>query len=38
MRQTAIFLFDVVRGLLAIAVTLGLAALIIGLLMRAATL
>jgi hypothetical protein len=37
MRQTALFLFDVVRGLLAIAVTLGMAALIIGLLMRAAT-
>lgn len=37
MRQTALFLAEVVRGLLAIVVTLALAALIIGLLMRTAS-
>lgn len=37
MKQTALFIADVVRGLLAIAVTLAMAALIIGLLMQAAT-
>lgn len=37
MRQTALFLFEVVRGLLAIVITLAMAALIIGLLMRSAS-
>lgn len=37
MKTTALFLAEVVRGLLAIAVTLAMAAMIIGLMMRAAT-